>query len=184
MTTVLSLSGVSLTGFNAIVVADVLAGLMGVPPASVTAVVDTFELSSTLSLAGSMTSLGADQAAAIANTLAPLLFVPPDAVHVLVASSGSAWRRLLQLAPSALQLTITVTNMGDDVEYIAFGASMLTDAITLASVVTNIASLAVTGASATPVVFSIRLLVVVQVPRIATPARLRSVKFSSLRYDT
>jgi hypothetical protein len=172
LTTVLFLGGVSLTDFKASLVADALADLMGLSPGSVTATVDRFALSTTLSLAGSLTSLSADQAAAIANTLAPLLYVPAKDVQVswVALPAGHRRRQLLQSpsAAAALDVAITVMNMGDDVEYVAFGTDLLTSTSTLSSLMTNIDSPAVTSISASPVVISVRLLVVAQVPAAAS----------------
>jgi hypothetical protein len=154
----LSLAGVSLDTFNARSVANALASALGVQQAAVTVTVQGFALSTTLSLAGSATSLTAAQREAIAASLAASLAVP--AAQVQLAGAPAAHRRLLQ----ALQVGVTVTGLSSDAAAVSQSAALLAAPATMAALVAGLATPSITGATAAPVVAAAELGIAVQAP--------------------
>jgi hypothetical protein len=154
----LSLAGVSLDTFDARSVANALASALGVQHAAVAVTVQGFTLSTTLSLAGSATSLTAVQREAIATSLAASLAVP--AAQVQLAGAPAAHRRLLQ----ALEVGVTVTGLSSDAAAASQSATLLAAPATMAALVAGLATPSITGATAAPVVAAAELGIAVQAP--------------------
>jgi hypothetical protein len=162
---VVSLRGISLASFDAVAVAGVLADLLGLQPAAVSATVQSFALSSSLSLAGGGASLTPAQQNAIASSVAASL---PGVTAAQVALSGGAAaahrrRRHLLQAP-ALQVGVTVSGLPADAVAATQAAALLTAPATLSALVASVAGSGITGATAAPVAVAAQLAIAVQVP--------------------
>jgi hypothetical protein len=174
LTFAISLSGVSLDSFSTTALAAALEQAAGVSAGAVTVSVVNFELTTTLSLTGSVTSVTDIQRAAIVSSLAASLSV--SAAQVQLALVPSAHRRSLLL--QSVQLRVTVMGLGSDAASVKRTGEQLTASSTLSAVVARVASPEVTGASATPVSVTSQVEVKVSVPATMSPAAVAAT-FSS-----
>jgi hypothetical protein len=159
----LSLAGIALGSFDAAAVAEVMAAAMGVQPGAVTVTVQSFALSTTLSLAGGAASLTPTQQAAIVSSVAASLpGVSP--VQVSLSAAQVAAHRLRHLLQAPLQVGITVSGLPSDAAAAARTAVLLTAPATLSALVTSVAGTGITGATAAPVAVAVQLAIAVQVP--------------------
>jgi hypothetical protein len=177
---VVSLRGIALASFDAVAVAGVLADLLGLQPAAVSATVQSFALSSLLSLAGGGASLTPAQQNAIASSVAASL---PGVTTAQVALSGGAAaahrrRRHLLQAP-ALQVGVTVSRLPADAVAATHAAALLTAPATLSALVASVAGSGITGATAAPVVMAAQLAIAVQVPASGSPGAVTAALSAS-----
>jgi hypothetical protein len=134
-----------------------------------------FELTTTLSLSGSLTSLTDVQLAAVASSFAASLSVSSAQLQLALAPSTHRRSLLLQ----GVQLGVTVTGLGSDAAAVKQAGALLTSSATLSAMVARLASPEVTTASATPVSVTGQLEVKVAVPATMSPATVTATFSSS-----
>ena len=155
------LTGASLATLSASAVAVALATALGIAEAAVSASVQRFDASMTVSLSGDASELTAAQLSALASSLADSLHV--DASTVLAWPSSTDQ----QLATPSLQVGITVSGLSDSAA-VARTAELMAAPGTLNALLERLdASADINSVAGSAVVLAAHLAVVVQLPAVS-----------------
>ena len=156
------LTGASLATLRASAVAVALATALGIAEAAVSASVQRFDASMTVSLSGDASELTAAQLSALTSSLADSLHV--DASTVLAWPSSTDQ----QLATPSLQVGITVSGLSSDSAAVARTAELMAAPGTLDALLARLdASADINSVAGSAVVLAAHLAVVVQLPAVS-----------------
>ena len=170
MSTSLSLSRVLLDTFDPAAVAGLIAAALGVPQSSVVVAVRDYELGTTLTLRGNVSSLTEAQRLTITSTFAVKLSVSFAQVTVTPLQLAAHRRRLL--TASALEFAVSVAGLGSNAAVVRSMAQQLSAPATMTALVAGLNDPTIVSADATPAYTTVELSLTLTIPPLMAPGSM------------